>query len=222
MSGDRSVFVAVLIGIVTLTAFLAVISGGVGRSAALAPVPSTPPPGPASPLGVPVPPMPRDVYLVAFADFPPDEMEALVEHYREKFDLSIRVLPSIAIPDAAVDRERGQLIAERLLEALAAAPAVSRDPAAVVIALTDQDIYIAARDWNYAYGLRSLGTHGLVSTARMADGASPATQTQRLRKMVTKNLGILYYGLDVSDDPRSVLYRDILGPADLDFMSEDF
>lgn len=222
MNGDRSVLAAALIGIVTLTGFVAVIAGGGGRSAALAPVPSTPPPGPASPLGVPTPPLPRDVYLVAFDDFPAGEMESLVEHYREKFDLSIRILPSIAIPDAAVDPVRGQLIAERLLEALAAEPAVMRDPEAVVIALIDQDIYIAGRDWRYAYGLRSPGTHALVSSARMTEGASPATQTQRLRKMVTKNLGLLYYGLDVSDDPRSVLYKDILGPADLDYMSEDF
>ena len=30
------------------------------------------------------------------------------------------------------------------------------------------------------------------------------------------------YGLAASDDPRSVLYRDILGPQDLDYASEDF
>lgn len=63
----------------------------------------------------------------------------------------------------------------------------------------------------------------VVSSARMADGfADEERQHQRLRKMVTKNVGILYYGLAVSDDLRSVLYRDILGPQDLDNASEDF
>jgi hypothetical protein len=52
--------------------------------------------------------------------------------------------------------------------------------------------------------------------------ATEERRQQRIRKMVTKNIGILYYGLGVSDDPRSVLYRDILGPDDLDYASEDF
>jgi hypothetical protein len=44
----------------------------------------------------------------------------------------------------------------------------------------------------------------------------------RLRKMVLKNIGIMYYGLPVSRDPRSVLYGNVLGPDDLDYMSEFF
>lgn len=40
--------------------------------------------------------------------------------------------------------------------------------------------------------------------------------------MVTKNVGSLYNRLPQSDDPRSVLYSDILGPSDLDRASEDF
>ena len=49
-----------------------------------------------------------------------------------------------------------------------------------------------------------------------------ANKTQRLQKMVTKDIGILYFGLPQSDDPKSVLYKDVLGPMDLDRMSEDF
>jgi hypothetical protein len=40
--------------------------------------------------------------------------------------------------------------------------------------------------------------------------------------MVTKNLGFLYYGLGRSEDPSSVMYGQILGPDDLDAVSEDF
>lgn len=178
---------------------------------------------PASPVGVPSPPVERAVYLAPFGDFPRADAEALVAHYHEKFDLTIEVLPSIPIPDGARDAGRGQLIAERLIESIATHEVLLADPDAVVIGLTDVDMYIAARDWNYAYGLRSGGTFAVVSAARMNAGfADEARQQQRLRKMVTKNVGILYYGLPVSDDPRSVLYRDILGPQDLDYASEDF
>jgi hypothetical protein len=44
----------------------------------------------------------------------------------------------------------------------------------------------------------------------------------RTRKMVTKNIGVLYFQLPMSDDPRSVLYRNIGGAQEFDRMSEDF
>jgi hypothetical protein len=44
----------------------------------------------------------------------------------------------------------------------------------------------------------------------------------RLRKMVGKNIGILYFGLAMSADPASMLYSNIGGPQELDAMSELF
>lgn len=43
---------------------------------------------------------------------------------------------------------------------------------------------------------------------------------ERARKMVTRYIGLLYYGLPLSDDPESLLYDNVLGPADLDRMEE--
>jgi len=44
----------------------------------------------------------------------------------------------------------------------------------------------------------------------------------RLRKVVTKDIGIFYYGLSQSDNPRSVLYNGILGIQELDAVGEEF
>ena len=44
----------------------------------------------------------------------------------------------------------------------------------------------------------------------------------RLRKMVTKDIGILYYGLPQSQNPSSVLYNGIMGIEELDQVGEDF
>ena len=207
-----------IFAVVVLVAYV-VMLGNVGPRPAIDDVAV----GPASPIGVPSPPVDRAVYLAPFGDFPREDADALVAHYLEKFDLTIEVLPSIPVPEEAMDAGRDQLVAERLLDAIAANEAVAANPDAVVIGLTDIDMYIAARTWGYAYGLRSGGTRAIVSSARMDAGfATEERRHQRLRKMVTKNLGILYYGLAVSDDPRSVLYRDILGPQDLDYASEDF
>jgi hypothetical protein len=38
----------------------------------------------------------------------------------------------------------------------------------------------------------------------------------RLRKIVTKDLGILYYGLPQSQNAKSVLYNQIMGIEELD------
>jgi predicted Zn-dependent protease len=218
IAGYRAELAVAIFAIVVLIAYVVMIGNARPRS-----VSDDVAVGPASPIGVPSPPLERDVYLAPFGDFPREDADALVAHYREKFGLNVQVLASIRVPDGAVDAERGQLIAERLLDAIAANEVVATDPGAVVIGLTDVDMFIAAATWRYAYGLRSGGTHAVVSTARMDAGfATEERQHQRLRKMVTKNLGILYYGLAVSDDPRSVLYRDILGPQDLDYASEDF
>jgi len=67
----------------------------------------------------------------------------------------------------------------------------------------------------------------VVSTARMDDaawGRAPDGQRLeiRLRKMVTKNLGILYFALNQTSDRRSVMFGPILGLRDLDSAGEDF
>ena len=53
-----------------------------------------------------------------------------------------------------------------------------------------------------------------------------ANQTQefeaRIRKMVTKNIGVLYYHLPQSIHPKSAMYGAIGGIEELDFMGEDF
>jgi hypothetical protein len=52
--------------------------------------------------------------------------------------------------------------------------------------------------------------------------ASEARQASRLRKMIAKNVGVLYFGLPLSSDPRSVLFAHVGGPQELDVMSEVF
>jgi hypothetical protein len=49
-----------------------------------------------------------------------------------------------------------------------------------------------------------------------------AAATERLRKMVTKDIGMLYYGMPLNGNPKSVLYGRILGIQELDQVSEDF
>ena len=179
---------------------------------------------PRTPMVIPRPPVEAPVYLVGIGDIPAEEINGLVAHYREKLDLPITVLPTIPVPAEAFDQSRQQVVAEALIDTIGRSQAAVQDPAAIVIGLTSSDMYIAAREWNYAYSLRAGDRFAVVSTARMGDGwfVDEARRMQRIRKMVTKNIGVLYYRLPQSDDPGSVMYRNILGPQDLDKASEDF
>ena len=178
---------------------------------------------PRSTTPVPDPPADRSLYLAPIGDFPLADAEALVAHFQQKFGITVGLLPSIPVTDDSFDPDRNQLIAERLIDSIAASYDVAADPGAIVIGLTNADMYIAARTWQYAYSLLVDDRFAIVSSARMdAYFANQDKQMERLRKMVTKNIGVLFYDLPQSDDRRSVLYRDILGPLDLDRASEDF
>jgi hypothetical protein len=49
----------------------------------------------------------------------------------------------------------------------------------------------------------------------------PPTFQARMRKMLTKNIGILYYRLPMSRHPKSDLYRAVGSLEELDNMGED-
>jgi predicted Zn-dependent protease len=67
----------------------------------------------------------------------------------------------------------------------------------------------------------------VVSNARMnpANLGQPASTellNTRFRKMVMKNIGVLYYQMPTNSNPKSVLYNKIEGIEELDRMGEEF
>jgi predicted Zn-dependent protease len=107
-------------------------------------------------------------------------------------------------------------------------PEYTNDSKSILIGFTSEDIYPTSQGWEFAFGWRIGATRtAVVSTARMnlhyagepSDVSAPDT---RMRKVVTKDIGILYYGLPQSKNPKSVLYSQILGIQELDQVGEDF
>jgi predicted Zn-dependent protease len=168
------------------------------------------------------------VVLVPFGEFPADAAQQLAEHFRAKYGLDIQAARrSMPLPEDTWNAERGQADSEVLLEALARS--YPETPTrTVVIGLTSADIFIPGVSWSYAFSNRHAPRLAVVSPARMDRGcmgirpADDATQIARLRKMVGKNIGLLFYGLPPSRHPRSMLYAWIGGPQELDTMGEDF
>lgn len=168
------------------------------------------------------------LYFVPLGDFPAATVKKLVSFYRREYGLQIQVLPNVQLPQTAINPARQQLIAEQAIEIMKQAnPHLKNDREAILIGLTTADMYIAKYDWQFSFSWREQGRYAVVSSGRMTwpvvkKPASEKLILTRLRKMVTKNVGILYYHLPQSDNPRSVLYRRVGGIRDLDYMGEDF
>lgn len=176
---------------------------------------------------VPSHPPGRTVHLAPLGDFPEDTAEELAAFYRAKYGLEMSVHEPLPLESWVRDVSRDQLIAEELIELVRLGhPDLAADEGAVLIGFVTDDLYIRGRTgWAWAFGLRSDGRYAVVSTASMTFGLRPVDRDlfmSRLRKMVTRDVGLLYFGLQLSDDPFSVLYRDLLGVDDLDRMSEEF
>ena len=169
------------------------------------------------------------LYLVPLGDFPAELAHDLASFYRKKYKLTVETLPNVPLSQAAMNPKRRQLMAEAAIEILKEAhPDLKNDPKALVIGLTNRDMYIAKYDWQFSFSWRDGEKYAVVSSGRMGrpqgwrQKITMDLVLSRLRKMVTKNIGLLYYDLQQSDNPRSVLYRKVGGLKDLDYMGEDF
>jgi uncharacterized protein len=171
----------------------------------------------------------RKVYFVPIGDGPSAKIKELVTYYREKFGLVINVLPSVQPQPADIDGGRRQLIAENVTSSmLRAYPDYSRNRAFILIGITDYDIYPRSVNWQFVFGWRDFQSHAAVaSTARMGlhyygEPQDQATVTMRLRKVITKDLGLMVFEKLPNHNPKSVLYDGIGGIQELDAVGEDF
>ena len=174
---------------------------------------------------VPVHPPGRSVYLAPLGGISGTELQDLADFYAVRYDLNVGILPPAPIPASLEDPGRYQVAAEDLIGLLPSIYPEAADPSNVVIGVLPTDMYVRGiPEWRWAFGNRAEGHLAVVSTARMhATGLFGASiAASRLRKMVTRDIGVLYFGLPLSDDPHSVLYREILSVPDLDRLGEDF
>jgi predicted Zn-dependent protease len=167
------------------------------------------------------------ISFVPLDDFPLQTVQSLAEHYHTKYQVPVEVRQAVKIPASAYDGARGQLNSSALLAALEEQyPSTSGRN--VVVGLTQYDMYIPDVSWLYSFSNRRANRLAVVSTARMDYGcldftkAGPEQQLARLRKMVGKNIGVLYFRLAQSRNPGSMLYYDIGGVQELDRMTEEF
>jgi hypothetical protein len=85
-----------------------------------------------------------------------------------------------------------------------------------------------SKDWQFCFGWQVCEIRSaVVSTARMnlqyeGEPIAVANVAARFERVVTKDIGILYYRKNASGNPRSVWCNGILGIEELDQVSEYF
>jgi predicted Zn-dependent protease len=159
----------------------------------------------------------------------PALVKHLADHYTLKYGITVDILTPTAIPSDLVNREREQVEVDGLLRLMASVfPDTYADADTVMIGLTPMDLYwLGKPNWRYAFGVRGdpEEASALISSARMDPQIYGLPEDDelyftRVRKMVSKYVGFLYFGLPESRDANSPMYDNILGPRDLDRMDE--
>ena len=170
----------------------------------------------------------KTIYFVPIGKFSAVPVEYLKTHYHDRFDIPVEVLPLLPFDPTTYDTDRHQLIAEELVAQIKRGyPKHAEDESAILIGITDGDMYIRKMNWRFGFNYRAEERFAVVSCARMnpvnlGEPADDNLLKSRMRKMLTKNIGILYFKKSASADPKSVLYNNVLGVDDLDYMGEEF
>ncbi len=154
-------------------------------------------------------------------------LDQLPEFYRERHGLSVKLLEPIPLEPKTLDTARRQLIFEELVELMRRRlPHLANDKSAFLIGVTDEDMYIRDRNWNFAYTAYAPSRRaGVISSHRFVPYPLAGNETllrARVRKMVSRTIGFVVFKLPRSDDPSSVLFRDLYGSASADLMSGSF
>ncbi len=143
------------------------------------------------------------IYLVQMgAHNAPYSLHDFAEWLRSKYGLDVEILPSVALDRAAWDRGRGQYVAELLTDQLKREhPSLAQDPQAYLIGFTDADMYHVSNIWKSAFTHRD-GRAAVVSADGMQD-------SMWLRRILLRDVGVLYWHLALNYDPASLLQQDI-------------
>jgi predicted Zn-dependent protease len=151
-------------------------------------------------------------------------LEYLQSYYRDQLGIDVEVMPPLEPDRSAWDEARqqwqGQALAEQVRRYAEADDAVA-------IAVLGDDMYLRGYNWRFAFGWRPDDDRvAVVAYARMNPifSGEPRNVDQlraRLRRMVTRELGFMLFGLRVSSNPESVLYRNLDDIHDLDAMNDD-
>ncbi len=169
------------------------------------------------------------VYLVQMGDHTqPYSLADLAQWLHSKYGIDVQVLPAMAIDSSAWDAKRHQYVAEQLFAQIKQRrPDLAVNPSAYLIGFTDGNMYSVTSMWGSVFtqrdGLRAamISADGMGDTAwqsaNLAAGAADDRFRDRMRRILLKDVAMLYWHLPLNHDASSLLDD----PLDPDLPVED-
>jgi YD repeat-containing protein len=167
------------------------------------------------------------VYLLPLDDTAASDIASFPRYYKARLGIDVQMLSTQQLPAYTLDLKTKQVLAEKVVVAMEANHAdIAEDLDAVILGVTSQDLNVQSSGWEYATNYRR-GRFAVVSTARFHTmpwyaGSNPEAFFVRTRKMVTKNLALLRYPLDLNSDTTSAIADSVFTPSEADEMGESF
>jgi YD repeat-containing protein len=180
----------------------------------------------AQPSLIPLPTNVR-IFIVPLGKVQGLGLDELPAFYRDQYGLSVEVLEAIPLEPETLNPARKQRIVEEMVQLMRRRlPHLAKDKSTFLIGITDEDMYFRDFNWRFTYTAYEPGERaGVVSSSRFVPyplAGNESLLRARIRKMVTRTIGFVVFRLPRTDDPSSVMYRELYGSASADLMSDSF
>jgi hypothetical protein len=164
------------------------------------------------------------VWLVPLGETRSVNVPRLADEIAIRYRIPVGTLPDIPLPAWTVDANQRALVAEQLILLLRQADGAERG--AVIIGITDYDMYSRSEQLPHTFSWRTPPHYGLVSTSTLAanilDRLRGHSRHERTRKLIARNIGFLYYRRHEVDDSHSLFRPPMHGVHDIDKLKETF
>jgi YD repeat-containing protein len=163
------------------------------------------------------------IYLVQMGEHSmPYSVDDFAQWLHTKYGLDVQVLPPMSIDASAWDARRRQYVAEQLYAQLKQRnPALAADWNCYLIGFTEGNMYSTREMWGGTFTERDGLRAAIISADGMGDEGSEPTSSDsqdgvvrfqaRLRRILLKDVAILYWHLRPNEDTSSLLH-DTLDP----------
>jgi len=180
----------------------------------------------AATLSIPI--VNRRVYIIPLGSLPDLGLSELPAYYRNRFGLTVELLPPIELDDSVRDQMVNKVVDDKIEEFLQRRiPRVANDPNAVIIGVISEDMYVKSKGTFSMYNRFTIrGNFGLVSTYMLTPHHSHPHGAEllktRVRKLISRDIGMSGYNFPTSDDLTSLVSRKLSWVRHLDKMSESY
>lgn len=168
------------------------------------------------------------IYLVQIGPHSaPYELNDFADWLHSKYGLKVQQLPPMQLDQSAWDPERRQYVSQLFLDQMKREhPDLAADPDAYLIGFTDADMYNVYTRWRFTFTWRAqraaiISSDGIKDAWWQRFGVDSKVAEEhlraRLRRILLKDVGIVYWHLLLNYDPTSVLQNDL----DPDIPAED-